>query len=256
MNNAVTGIDRIRAFLVIAATLGMIVFNWLAATGRLGGVDTGRISDLYPTILTPAAYAFSIWTVIYLGLVGFSVWQILPSNIARFRPFRSLYIFSCALNCGWLYFWNANQIVLCFGILTALCATLAVISYQLRESELPGDTLLAKAPFGLYFGWVTIAALVNFMVMLEYLRVQLSASTETALGSILILAASAIAVLVRIKLNNYVFPLAVAWGLTAIAVKQSGQTIIVSAAALGVIACLIASLSFVMQLRSGQTHDA
>ena len=40
------------------------------------------------------------------------------------------------------------------------------------------------------------------------------------------------------------------WALTAIAVMQSGQTLIVTAAAVGVIACLIASISFVLNLHS------
>jgi translocator protein len=256
MNSSSIGLDRIRSILVLAATLGVVVFNWIAATGRLRGVNTGAISDLYLTVITPASYAFSIWSLIYLGLVAFSIWQLLPSNIARFRPFRSFYIFTCALNCGWLYFWHANQIVLCFGILTALWATLAVINYQLREPESTGDAWAAKAPFGIYFGWATVAALVNFMVMLEYLRVDLSATAELTLGTLLILLAATVAVVVRIKLINYFFPLAVAWGLTAIAVKQSGQTIIVAAAAFGVVACLIASLSFVMGLPSTQDREA
>jgi len=62
-----------------------------------------------------------------------------------------------------------------------------------------------------------------------------------------------LAVFMRVKLTNYFYPLAVAWALTAIAVKQSGQTLLVSAAAFGVIACLIASLSFVMNLNSSES---
>jgi hypothetical protein len=67
---------------------------------------------------------------------------------------------------------------------------------------------------------------------------------------VFILLAAAMAVFVRIKLSNHFYPLAIAWALTAIAVKQSGQTWIVLAAAVGVIACLIASLSFVMNMNS------
>ena len=256
MQNGVSRIDQIRAVLVLAATVGVIAFNWIAATGRLGGVDTGTISDLYPTVITPAGYAFSIWSLIYLGLVAFSIWQLIPANVARFQPLRSLYIFTCALNCAWLFFWHANQIVLCFAILFALCLSLGAISYILRKPESLGDTWIVQATFGVYFGWVTVASLVNFMVMLEYLRFDPSTTAELALGTFLILLAACIAILVRIKLANYFFPLAVAWGLTAIAVKQSGQTIIVASSALAVIACLIASLSFVMNLPSTERREA
>src|SRR5688572_22486589 len=98
MDTAVNGTDRMRSILVLAATIGVIVFNWLAATGRLGS-DTGAISDKYPTMLTPAGYAFSIWSLIYLGIIAFSIYQMLPANLSRFRSVRSFYIFSCALNC-------------------------------------------------------------------------------------------------------------------------------------------------------------
>jgi hypothetical protein len=249
MENSVTGTDRIRSILVLAATLGVIVFNWLAATGRLGS-DTAAISAKYPTLLTPAGYAFAIWSLIYLGLIAFSIYQILPANLARFRSIRSFYIASCALNCAWLYFWHRDQIGVCLVVIVALWATLGAICYRLRGPESPGETWAAKAPFGLYFGWVTAATLVNLMILLKFQKVELSTSAETWLAVILIVIAAGCAVLARAKLSNYLYPLAIAWALTAIAVKQSGHTAIVVASAVGVIACLIASLSFVMNLRS------
>jgi hypothetical protein len=254
MANDVTGTDRIRSILVLAATIGVIVFNWLAATGRLGS-DTAAISDKYPTLLTPAGYAFSIWSLIYLGLIAFSIYQMLPANLARFRAVRSFYIFSCALNCAWLYFWHREQIVICLVVIAALCATLAVICYQLRDPESLSDTWAAKAPFGLYFGWVTAATLVNFTIMLKFLKVELSNSAETILAVAFVLLAAGLAILVRWRLTNYVYSVAIAWALTAIAVKQSGHTLIVVAAAIGVIACLIASLSFVMNLNSSESRS-
>jgi benzodiazapine receptor len=256
MAEEITTTDRIRSYLVLAATIGVIVFNWIAATGRLGGVDTGEMSDRYQTLVTPAGYAFSIWSLIYLGLIAFSVYQLLPANVGRFRAFRSLYIFTCALNCAWLYFWHSEQIVICFVIISALCITLLVINYLLREPDSLADAWIAKAPFSIYFGWVTAATFVNFAIMLKYLRVDLSPGAETALAVSLILLVGAIAVAVRLKLANYFYPLAVAWALTAIAVKQSGQTAIVLVCAIGVVACLIASLSFVMNLRSTENPGA
>jgi hypothetical protein len=234
---------------VLAATIGVIAFNWLAATGRLG-TDTAAISAKYPTIVTPAGYAFSIWALIYIGLLAFSIYQLLPANLPRFRAVRSFYIFSCALNCAWLYFWHRDQVIICFVIILALAATLLLISHQLKDPESLRDTWAAKEPFGVYFGWVTAATLVNFAIMLKGLRVEFSEGAATVFGVALILLAAAFAILVRYKLTTYLYPIAVAWALTAIAVEQSGQTLIVTAAAVGVIACLIASISFVMNLHS------
>ena len=243
-----------RSFLVLAATIGVIIFNWLAATGRLAGTDTAAISAKYQTLVTPAGYAFSIWTLIYVGLVAFSVFQLLPANVERFRPVRSLYIFTCALNCAWLYFWHQEQIVVCFVIILTLAVALLAINFIIRESESTTDAWIAKGAFGLYFGWVTAATLVNFAIMLKFLNALASPTAETILAVVLILVAAALGVLIRLRLTNYFYPLAVAWALTAIAVKQSGQTAVVVACAMGVIACLIATLSFVMSLNSSESR--
>ena len=55
-----------RAALVVVATIGTVIFNGFAATGLVNGVTPDVISDKYPTILTPASYAFSIWSLICL----------------------------------------------------------------------------------------------------------------------------------------------------------------------------------------------
>jgi hypothetical protein len=254
VQNEITGTDRLRSFLVLAATVGVIVFNWIAATGRLGQ-DTGSISDAYPTLVTPAGYAFSIWTLIYLGLLAFSVYQLLPGNIARFRSIRSYYIFSCALNCGWLYFWNVEQIMICLFIIIALMMTLFVINHQLQNPVSIAENWLVTAPFGIYFGWVTAAMAVNFAIWLKFLRIEMSATTEMIIAVALLLWITITAIVVRVRFTNYFYPLAVAWALTAIAVKQSGKTAIVVTAAIGVVACLIASATFIMSLRSSQDRE-
>ena len=72
--------DKIQQILVIIATLGMIAFNWIAASGFLGGIATGTVSDKYQTRITPADYAFAIWGLIYFGMIVFSIYQALPSQ--------------------------------------------------------------------------------------------------------------------------------------------------------------------------------
>lgn len=246
--------ERFQQILVIIATVGVIIFNWLAATGYLGGIETGAVSDKYPTRITPAGYAFSIWSLIYLGLIAFSIWQFLPKNIKKFRSIRTAYILSGAANCAWLYFWHQEMIVVCLAVIFVLLAALAFINIKLQTTETSAEYWLAKAPFGLYFGWVTVAAILNAAIALVYLGVEVADSAAKILGAVLILIAAALGVIIRWRLNNYFYPLVVAWALTAIAVKQSGQTLIVASAAIGVILCLLAALSFVMNMPSSENR--
>ena len=242
--------DKLQQILVIVATIGLIAVNYMAATGVLGGVDTGAISDRYPTHITPAGFAFAIWSLIYLGVIAFSVYQALPSKAERFRGFRRVYIVSCAANCAWLYVWSQEAIVVALGIIVVLLVSVGIINVKLRETESLGEYWLVKVPFGIYFGWVTAATILNATIALVYLNVRVSDTAASLLGAGLLLIAAALGAIVRWKLKNYFYPLAIAWALTAIAVKQSGQTIVVVAAAIGVIVCLVAAVSFVMDMNS------
>jgi len=247
--------ERIKQFLVIIATVGVIVFNYLAASGALGGIETGAVSDKYPTRVTPAGYAFAIWSLIYLGIVAFSIYQASLKNLERFRSLRTVYILSCASNCAWLYFWHQEAILVSVAVIFLLLGTLAFLNVKLRTTETLNDFWLAKFPFGIYFGWVTAAAIVNATIALVYLKVQVSDSVAVMLGAGLVLIATILGIIIRFKLNNVFYSLAIAWALTAIAVKQSGQTLIVASAAVSVNILLIVTLTFLINLRSSSSSN-
>lgn len=239
-------IDRLRSILVMLATVATIAFNGLAASGYVNGVMPTEISDKYSTIVTPASYAFSIWSLIYFGLATFSIFQLMPANLARFRGVRSLFIASCLLNVGWIYFWHQDRVGVCLILIAALLAILIVIATRCRSSKNTLESWIVKGTFGLYAGWVAIAAVVNLFVYLAASGVASAASPMFGVAAVIF--ATAIAVLAAWRISNYFFPLAVAWALTAIAIEQSGKTAVVVACAFGVIVCLVASLSFVLKL--------
>ena len=242
--------DRMRAVLVLVATIGTIVFNALAATGYVNNITPQAISAKYETVLTPAGYAFSIWSLIYVGLIAFSVYQLLPANLARFRQVRSIFIASCVFNCAWIFFWHREYIGVCLGLITALLVTLLLLNYKFKQPDSLVGALMTKAPFGIYFGWVTCATIVNFAVFLAYSGIKMS----TGFGAVCIIVAAGLAVIVRWKLLNYLYPVAVAWALTAIAVKQSGNTPIVIAAAFGAVTCLVTAGSVVVNLKDSTSE--
>ncbi len=254
MNESSKTSDVMRAVLVAVATIATIAFNALASTGRINGVMTNEVSDKYPTVVTPAGYAFTIWALIYFGLIAFSIYQLLPTKLAQFRNVRTLYIISCVLNCAWLYFWHRFSIGICVVLIFAFVATLALINIRLKDAASIRDAVFTKATFGIYFGWVTVASIVNLVIYLKYIDVQMSASSWNLFGIILIILATLIALVVRVKLRNFFYPLAVAWAVTGIALQQSGNTAVILTAALSLIICLVLSISFVMDLRS-TTHE-
>ncbi len=241
---------NLKQILVIIATFGVIAVNYFAAQGYINNITPAAISDKYPTLITPAGYAFSIWSLIYLGLIAFSIYQALPSNTENplFKRIRSLYIANCAANCLWIYLWHYDQITAALGVMFIILGTLVLINLNLRNVETMNETWLARVPFSLYFGWITVATILNFSVALVFLGVNTSEGNSVILSSVLIVVAVILGVLIHFKLSIFAYPLAIAWALTAIAVKQSGKTSIVVCAAFGVIALLIAALTAFLNL--------
>lgn len=254
MTETGTSIDRARSFLVLVATAATLAFNGLASTGYLNGVMTDEVSNRYPTVITPAGFTFTIWGAIYLGLVGFSIYQLLPSNLRRFRQIRTLYLLTCLLNCLWLWFWHQYQIAACLAVIVGLWLSLLILNLRFRKADSFVDGLFGKGVFGLYFGWVTAATLINVVILMVSAGVTMTPSGWNMLGAAMLLLAAGLTVVARFKLRNFLFPLALAWAATGIGVKQSGNTLIVVAASLCVIVGLVMAVSFVMDKESVSTR--
>jgi hypothetical protein len=243
MTEKVSRTEFTRAILVIAATIGMLIVNFMAATGRLG-VSIETVSNTYRTPITPAGFAFSIWSLIYLGLLVFSIYQAVGNNLTYFRSFRSLYIFSCVLNCGWIFFWIRGRTGVALVVIALLWLTLLLLDLKSRNARSAGDHFAARVPFGLYLGWVTAAMIVNFAIFLT----SIGSPISSTVGAILILIAGAAGVFFRVAFTDYLFPAGIAWAAIAIAVEQSVDTLVVVACAVTVVACLISAFSFIPKL--------
>ena len=72
--------DILRQALTILATVAMITVNALANILPINGQQTGAISDRFEVYFTPAGYVFSIWGLIYVGLMAYTIFQALPSQ--------------------------------------------------------------------------------------------------------------------------------------------------------------------------------
>lgn len=238
--------EKLKPILVIIATIGVIAMNTIASMGYIGGITPNVISDKNPTFITPSGYAFTIWAWIYFGLIIFSIYQALPSKLEKFAKMRTFYLISCALNCMWIYFWHNEQITISLLVILTLLASLAFINLSLEKE----NNLFARFLFGLYFGWVTAASIINATIALVYLNVRTSDQTGIWLAAGLMVIATVIGVFLRHKLPNIAYPIAIAWAITAIAVKQSGKTPIVVIAGICVIALLISAFSFVVNAKN------
>ncbi|MBK7650552.1 MAG: tryptophan-rich sensory protein, partial [Flammeovirgaceae bacterium] len=87
--------NRIFIILNILALVAVLTVNALANILPINGMNTGQISDLYPSLFTPAGFTFSVWSVIYLSLIVFSIAQIKVKDKSYFKELSLWFLLSC-----------------------------------------------------------------------------------------------------------------------------------------------------------------
>ena len=97
----------------------VVVFSYLSSNGSLGGADQKEISDQNPTLITPAAAAFSIWGFIYAGMGGFAIYSALDEGVPSSKNNELVYshtkgigyLFAAASagNALWVFIWGFNE---------------------------------------------------------------------------------------------------------------------------------------------------
>lgn len=163
--------DYFRQFAVIVVTLATIVINGLATGLPLNGQSTGEISDRFPSLFTPAGYVFSIWGVIYLGLLAYMVFQALPAQRTnpRLRAVGWPYVVSGLANSVWIFLWHYNQFALSLIVMLVLLVSLIIIYQRLnpwRSSVSLAERWTTHIPFSIYLGWITVATVANAATVL------------------------------------------------------------------------------------------
>ena len=65
--------DTIRQVINLLSVLLALTVNILASALPLNGQNTAEISDRFKVFFVPAGYVFSIWGIIYIGWIAFTV---------------------------------------------------------------------------------------------------------------------------------------------------------------------------------------
>ena len=245
------GKRRMLPWLNALATALVLVINILANSLPLNGVTTGEISDRYPAYFVPAGYVFSIWGLIYIGLIAFSVYQLLPIAHAREDSARIgyHYVVASLANVVWLVLWHYGPLALTPLPMIVLLVSLGQIYVRLgigKRTTSQTQRWLAHVPFSVYLGWITVATVANMASVLYALNWGGWGFGGQVWAFLLMLVAAALAITFCLKHHDMAYTLVIAWALLGISVKQGGSTL-VSPAAL-VLAILLVVLAFVSLL--------
>lgn len=168
------------ALINLLGLTGVLVVNTLANTLPINGITTGELSAEYPNLFVPAGITFAIWGVIYLALVGFSVYSVtirLQKGAAANGRTDFLgvigpwFFISCLANMTWIIAWHHRMIWISEFLMLILLTSLIAIYIRLYIGRVvrPAEKIWVHLPFSIYLGWITVATVANITALLVHL---------------------------------------------------------------------------------------
>ncbi|MGV9195256.1 tryptophan-rich sensory protein [Microbacterium sp. MC2] len=222
--------DLARQIVVIAVVVFMLIAA-LLGVGLFGGTDVSELQDgalsADATVLAPGSPAFSIWSVIYVLMIGYAVWQALPGQRARERQRATGWwiALTAVLNGCWLLaaqFLNLISTVIAI-VLLVIALSITIRALVARPSSRWDDVILADATVGLHLGWVTLATVANVTAWLtaEVVPAQSDAAAD-AWGVAVLVVVALLGAAIAWGTRGRIAPgLAMAWGLVWIGIART-----------------------------------
>lgn len=217
---------------VAVTYIAMIVVNALANIIPINGNTTGDVSNSYPNLFAPAALTFSIWGVIYFLLAGYIFYQFgffqkdkgknNKELITKINPF---FIKTSVANIFWIFSWHYHFIGLSLFFMLVILFYLIKIGNILRVKKFSQkESFFIRAPFSVYFGWITVATIANvttFLVSSKWNGFGLSNQTWMI---IILLVGAAIGILRTLKDRNIFYGLVLLWAYFGIWIKHTSTS--------------------------------
>ncbi len=234
----------------LIATVITLFVNGLATFGNLGGLSTKEISDKFFTILTPAGFTFSIWSIIYLGLLIVGVGIALKKIQTTFKTL-TYYAGSSFANCTWIFLWQFINPALSTFMLFVLVYFNAKTYLELKKSNTennPKNNQIRTSVTSLYLiylGWSIVASLINIIVLFKYvLGFNGFGINEGHWGLGLIISALVINIFISIRELNPTAAIVLFWALIGIKSAQANVILINGINVIMVLLVLLAAQTF------------
>lgn len=231
---------------LIVIVLATIAANYL---GFQANTDTGNIAnDTFAgaNYFFPETYVFTtIWPVIYLGIVGWAIYQALPANRdnPRFRAAAPWLMVNLILNGLWVWVFGMEMFVTTLPIMFALVFT-GVIAYsklEIGQTEVSTWERILQIPISIYLAWLTVATVANIssaLISIEWGGFGLSYETW---GVIMLLVGAVLSLfLYRTFYRDWVFLLVYIYAYVGIIVRYGDVQPILIAASAGAAVLLLA----------------
>jgi hypothetical protein len=240
-----------RRLAVVAAVVFALACPALqAVTGW--GLSAAEFAGDGDRTLRAAGYAFSIWSVIYAGLVAYGVWQALPRNAASPVLQAMAWPSAAALAGIGAWIWaSAADLKLVTVLVIVLSAAAAIFAAWAARRANGVDRWLAAFPLAALAGWLTVASALNVITSLTAWSL-IPPDQETAAGIAGVVAVVAISLTVLRAARLAIYALPVAWGLTAVFVAEQARHPVSAYSALAAAAIVLLAAGLFLRPSAGR----
>ncbi len=201
------------------ALVFVILINYLSNALPFNDQTTSEIANRLDVLFTPAGYVFSIWGLIYL-LLALWVLRQLPASRRELPVYKvgtPLFILSCFLNSFWLFLWHYEYFVLSVFVMLALLITLIALYLRINAVY---ESSLDLLPFSIYLGWISVATIANISYVLVEIGWDGFGLSDVTWTIIMLIVASILAVVFRLKKGDMFYPLVFVWAFIGIGVRN------------------------------------
>ncbi|MWB98503.1 tryptophan-rich sensory protein [Agromyces sp. MMS17-SY077] len=177
------------------------------------------------TLIAPGSGAFRIWSAIYVGMLGYAIWQSLPAqrDDERQRRLGWWVVASLVLNAVWIASVQLDLLALSLPIIVVLLVVLCRLFVILRRSAPKHriEAVLADGSIGLYLGWVVVATAANTAAVLVAAGFD-GFGLDPEVWAVLVLAvAAAVGIALAVWGGGRIAPaLSLSWGLVWVGVAR------------------------------------
>lgn len=219
--------------LFVAISFGiMVILNALANIIPINGLNTGQVSDSYGSLFAPAAITFSIWGLIYILLLFYTLYQFgfFQKELDLYREglFKKIGIYftiSSILNSFWILAWHYKRIELSLVLIILMLLCLILINQNTKEASLSlKDKVFIKIPFSIYFGWLTIATIANVTSLLVKLDWHAYGISKVIWAVLVLILGLLIGVGITVKNRDFFFGLVLVWSYGGIYIKHTSES--------------------------------
>lgn len=243
----------LRRILILVAAFAAPIIGYGQMALDLG-MSPSEFSAQGDSTLRVAGYAFSIWAVIYAGLILYAVYQALPSTTesetSRHLGWPSfvaltgtaLWVVASAADWEW-----ATVVII---VAAKLSLVIALARFGTRWMTEPRRRqALVVWPLALLAGWLSIAALVNILTVATSQGL-ITAGTANLWALVAVVIATAQAILVTLRTRIWNYPVPIAWGLIgAFFAQRTDGNDLLAFSALGAAILIVVAATLILSRR-------